>query len=357
MLHQKAKRVVSLFSQFLSKQLQAMRNINDGRIKAYEQLEASALELHQTNERLQTETTTMKKHWQLLSETIETLETKCEDYRKEIDELQADRIRLQREMADNFVFQNESDSADGKDRKWSCNGDERWDNEDQREKEMRLLNEKMSNLKAQHDLERMHRQELECELSELIGENQQLEQQLRVFIQQAENWQQEIRLIKSIDKSSESRGSNRDSAEIDMDDSVVLLKSRPASIVFDQKPAEVQCSPEETSLKKTAPSFLSELDNQYHELSRKYDALLEKCQSGMNKNHLSNVNTIQRAIQAPPEDEVEGQRVFEMDYDIRPRRRAHSDTTSMATSYKTGDYKKILSAIYEKIAETKNFKP
>lgn len=347
-------------NEFLSKQLQAMRDINDGRVKAYEQLEASALELHQTNERLQTETTTMKKHWQHLSETIESLENKCEDYRKEIDELQADRVRLQREMAESF-----SSDGEAKDRKWSCSGEESSETEDQREKEMQSLNERIANLKAQHDLERMHRQELECELSELIGENQQLELQLRGFAQQAEKWQQEIRLIKSIDdKSSESRGRNRDSTEIDLDDSsYVLVKSRPSSTMSDQSGIEVLSSPDETSSpKKTGVglgvSFLSELDSQYHELSRKYDALLEKCQGEGKSNNSSRVQTVQRAIQAPPVNEIETQKGSDFEFDCRPpRRRATSDTTSMATSYKTGDYKKMFAAIYEKLSETKNFKP
>ena len=336
-----------------------MRDINDGRVKAYEQLEASALELHQTNERLQSETTIMKKHWQLLSETIETLESKCEDYRKEIDELQSDRVRLQREMSESFSYRNESEE-EAKDRKWSCSGEEGSDTEDQREKEMKSLTERIANLKAQHDLERMHRQELECELSELIGENQQLELQLRGFAQQAEKWQQEVRLIKSIDKSSEFRGRDRDSTEIDLDDSsYVLVKSRPSSTMSDQGGIEVLSSPDETSSpKKTrvGVSFLSELDSQYHELSRKYDALLEKCERDGNSNNSSRVQTVQRAAQALPENEIEIQKGSE--FEIRPRRcRSNSDTTSMATPYKTGDYKKVFAAIYEKLSETKNFKP
>ncbi|XP_077283761.1 cerebellar degeneration-related protein 2-like isoform X3 [Arctopsyche grandis] len=73
--------------EYLTKQTVALREVNDSRLKIYEQLEISVQDLERANHRLALEHTSDKKHIKSLTGTIESLESKCEDLQKNADEL------------------------------------------------------------------------------------------------------------------------------------------------------------------------------------------------------------------------------------------------------------------------------
>lgn len=89
------KIVLFLFSQYLTKQTVALREVNDSRLRIYEQLEVSIQDLERANHRLALENSSDKKHIKTLTTTVENLEAKCEDLQGTIDDLrlQVDIVR------------------------------------------------------------------------------------------------------------------------------------------------------------------------------------------------------------------------------------------------------------------------
>ncbi|XP_060528521.1 cerebellar degeneration-related protein 2-like isoform X2 [Cylas formicarius] len=73
--------------EYLTKQTAALREVNDSRLRIYEQLEVSIQDLERANHRLALDNSAEKKHIKGLNATIESLEAKCEDLQSTIDEL------------------------------------------------------------------------------------------------------------------------------------------------------------------------------------------------------------------------------------------------------------------------------
>ncbi|XP_055846443.1 cerebellar degeneration-related protein 2-like isoform X2 [Episyrphus balteatus] len=71
---------------YLQKQTAALREVNDSRLKIYEQLEVGVQELERSNHRLNVENNNHKKHVKTLVHNIETLECRCEELTKSIEE-------------------------------------------------------------------------------------------------------------------------------------------------------------------------------------------------------------------------------------------------------------------------------
>lgn len=80
---------IFLFFQFkhLTKQSAALREVNDSRIRIYEQLEVSIQDLELANHRLTLENASNRKQIKNLTASIEAAETKCEDLQSTIDDL------------------------------------------------------------------------------------------------------------------------------------------------------------------------------------------------------------------------------------------------------------------------------
>ncbi|XP_063359645.1 cerebellar degeneration-related protein 2-like isoform X2 [Cydia amplana] len=75
--------------EYLTKQTVALREVNDSRLRIYEQLEVSIQDLERANHRLAVDHAGDKKHIKTLCANIETLEGKCEDLQKTVDDLNA----------------------------------------------------------------------------------------------------------------------------------------------------------------------------------------------------------------------------------------------------------------------------
>ncbi|KAL0125687.1 hypothetical protein PUN28_004632 [Cardiocondyla obscurior] len=78
--------------EYMKKQTAALREVNNTRLKVYEQLEVSVQDLERANHHLVIENTSDKKLIKSQSMTIENLEIKCEELQKKIDEL-TERLR------------------------------------------------------------------------------------------------------------------------------------------------------------------------------------------------------------------------------------------------------------------------
>lgn len=347
--------------QFLSKQLDTLRELHDSQVKACEQMESTALELQKTNKELQSETAVMRKRYQTLVQTVDCLESKCDEYRTQLEELQIERMRLQREMAGCLSLK-----LTQKENGYELGSDDESDNTEKNEavlgfkKDIEILNERIMKLQRQHSVEKRRREELELELSDLIQENQQLDKELCHFAEQATLWQEleseTSSVALSIDNNSVHRRKISESAEnislVD-DDSFVLVDSelnRQSSAVSDQSEVEVLSPSHEVKspLKENSSSFLSELGSQYHELVRKYDSLVERCKNEGIVQEIAPIPTVQRAIQTSPLDE-------------EPRVLGEVGSSEISqqnsVSGKAREYKQLFAQIYSKIEESKTFKP
>ncbi|XP_018567518.1 cerebellar degeneration-related protein 2-like isoform X2 [Anoplophora glabripennis] len=91
--------------EYLTKQTVALREVNDSRLRIYEQLEVSIQDLERANHRLVLENSAEKKHVKSLNTTIESLETKCEEFQSTIDDLrlQVDVLRRRSQRNDVHV--------------------------------------------------------------------------------------------------------------------------------------------------------------------------------------------------------------------------------------------------------------
>ncbi|KYM95638.1 Cerebellar degeneration-related protein 2-like protein [Cyphomyrmex costatus] len=72
---------------YMKKQIAALREVNNTRLKVYEQLEVSVQDLERANHHLVIENTSDKKLIKSQSVTIENLEVRCEELQKKIDDL------------------------------------------------------------------------------------------------------------------------------------------------------------------------------------------------------------------------------------------------------------------------------
>ncbi|XP_013190056.1 cerebellar degeneration-related protein 2 isoform X2 [Amyelois transitella] len=75
--------------EYLTKQTVALREVNDSRLRIYEQLEVSIQDLERANHRLASDHAADKKHIKTLCANIESLESKCEELQKVSDDLKA----------------------------------------------------------------------------------------------------------------------------------------------------------------------------------------------------------------------------------------------------------------------------
>ncbi|XP_025193686.1 cerebellar degeneration-related protein 2 isoform X2 [Melanaphis sacchari] len=73
--------------EYLTKQTAALREVNDSRLRIYEQLEISIQDLERNNQRLVQENINDKKQIKSLYDTIESLESRCEDLQHLVDDM------------------------------------------------------------------------------------------------------------------------------------------------------------------------------------------------------------------------------------------------------------------------------
>ena len=338
--------------QFLSKQLETLRELHDSQVRTCEQMESTALDLQKNNKELQSETAVLRKRYQSLVQTVDCLESKCDEYKTQLEELQIERMRLQREMAGSLSLK-----LTPKENGYELGSDDESDDTAEKDekvlgfkKDIEILNERIMKLKRQHSVERQRREELEIELSDLIHENQQLDKELLDFAEQAKVWQQLENeascLSLSLDNNSEHVRQISESTE---DESFVFVENeldRQSSAMSDQSEVEILSPSHEVKspLKQNSTSFLSELGSQYHELVQKYDSLVKRCKSEGIVQDIAPIPTVQRAIQTSPLDE-------------EPVQFGDDTSQQSSASGKAREYRQIFSQIYSKIQESKNFNP
>ncbi|XP_050524238.1 cerebellar degeneration-related protein 2 isoform X2 [Daktulosphaira vitifoliae] len=242
--------------EYLTKQTTALREVNDSRLRIYEQLEISIQDLERNNQRLVQENLNDKKHIKSLYETIEGLESRCEELQHLVNDM------------GNAKKEDCSSANDG------CSVPNAIANHDDYTK----LASQLEHVKMQRAKEQRKVTELEQNMSLLLQENTNLEEKVSVMQQKDEELkvlQDQIVYLEEIRQGNLCRRCQR-SADANMldeysvynDDDDIDNISAIGSYVETHKDEVLQ------QLQETLGENYS-ADNPYRILVDKYEALLK----------------------------------------------------------------------------------
>lgn len=304
--------------EYLTKQVDLLRQVNDQHAKVYEQLDVSARELEHSNHKLVLDNRTAQQKIQGLTETVELLQTQVEELQHQVEELKlspspppkpphrekwpprsTQSVSCLKELQNTlrYDYDEPSDGLQSSDMSWH-------------EEEQASLRQSLRNLQTQFANERARREESEREAELLARENAALEQQLagmegcQVRVAELEREAEELRQLWKSDSSQRStrpdvfhsllRNSVFLNAEEENDGAAekspwVLKRwdsERPMKAtqmpdspdrIYDH---ECSCVRRAEVVKYRGISLLNEVDAQYSALQVKYEELLRRCHLG-----------------------------------------------------------------------------
>ncbi|XP_006791055.1 cerebellar degeneration-related protein 2-like [Neolamprologus brichardi] len=306
--------------EYLTKQVDLLRQVNDQHAKVYEQLDLSARELEQSNHKLVLDNRAAQQKIQGLTETVELLQMQVEELQHQVEELKLSPFPPQKplhreswprsthsvsclqELQNTLRYDYDHDKP-SKDIEPSTTS---W-----QEEEQDSLRQSLHALQTQFATERARREEAEREAELLARENAELEQQLAGMAgcqARLSELEREAEELRQLWKSESSTRCNRPDVlhgllphtlflnpEEENDGEASLVKS-PAVLkrwrserlmkatqmpdspdrVYDH---ECSCVRRAEVVKYRGISLLNEVDAQYSALQVKYDELLRRCHS------------------------------------------------------------------------------
>lgn len=309
--------------EYLTKQVDLLRQVNDQHAKVYEQLDVTARELEQSNHKLVQDNKMAQQKIQGLTETVEVLQTQVEGLQHQVEELKLSPRRPQKlphrdewssrsAQSVSCLKELQNTLRENKDPDEPLGGfrssDVSWFEEEQAS-----LRQSLRGLQTQFATERARREESEREAELLANENSALEQQLaamegfRARVAELEREAEELRQLWKSESSIRSRRPDiihtllrnpaflhpeeetgaeavvvRSPAVLKRCDSERLLKmtqvpNSPDGI-YDH---ECSCVRRAEVVKYRGISLLNEVDAQYSALQVKYDELLRRCHLGL----------------------------------------------------------------------------
>ncbi|KAJ8246353.1 hypothetical protein GJAV_G00266800 [Gymnothorax javanicus] len=319
--------------EYLNKQVDLLRQMNEQQAKVYEQLDASARDLEQGNRRLVLDNRTAQQKIQGLTGTIESLQTQMEALQQQVDEMQAAQSdRLSRDQAGHQRLtgaQSVSCLSElySRHRYLSYShislGDDLAAVEKMRTEEENLsLQRSVKVLQTQLGTERARRVEAQRAVELMTRENGELEQRLeqlegcQVRLQELETEVEQLRQLWRSDAAGARRSErllsdsvffpveDRDEQDGEGDpeappeqDRRSLQRCSSESMLGGPVAEEIRRGHEPTcirraqAVKQRGISLLNEVDAQYSALQVKYDQLLRRCQQGSDQHSHKAVQT------------------------------------------------------------------
>ncbi|XP_069510945.1 cerebellar degeneration-related protein 2-like [Ambystoma mexicanum] len=310
--------------EYLTKQLEMLRQMNEQQAKVYEQLDLTMRDQELANRKLVAESKVAQQKIQGLTDTIEGLQQQVEDLQQQVEELQTlNELRLRREKRERRrtihtfpclkelcsspryedAFQVHSSSLD-------------FNSQKPLERENERLQSMVDALRSQVSQEKQRKERVEREYTSVIQEYSELEQQVcqvescKLRITELEGELLELQQMKQvkkyllsrednfaaalleplnnapesdyIDVSDGGRGSSQDQSMSDpMSHPVRKSCSDTALNAIVTKDAvsrhEGNYTLHANNVRKRGMSILREVDEQYHALLEKYEELLSKC--------------------------------------------------------------------------------
>ncbi|KAA8581378.1 cerebellar degeneration-related protein 2 [Etheostoma spectabile] len=302
--------------EYLTKQVDLLRQVNDQHAKVYEQLDVSARELEHSNQKLVLDNRAAQHRIQGLTETVELLQTQVEELQHQVEELKLSPSphrekrsprgtqsvsclkELQNSLRDDY--DEPSDGLESSDMSWH-------------EEEQASLRQSLRSLQTQFASERARREELERAAELLARENAALEQQLAGMEgcqARAAELEREAEELRQLWKSNSSTRSIRPDVLHSLLPNSVFLnpeEENEGDAAAEKSPWVRRRSDSERLMKATqmpdSPdriydhecscvrraevvkyrgiSLLNEVDAQYSALQVKYDELLRRCHLGL----------------------------------------------------------------------------
>ncbi|CAM4419451.1 unnamed protein product [Leuciscus chuanchicus] len=307
--------------EYLTKQVDLLRQMNDQHAKVYEQLDLAARDLEKSNQRLVLENRTSQHRIESLTETIDGLQTHMEGLQKQVDELKmsqskrdlagvrrslgAQSISCLKEIYDLQQDKCLSSESLHEEKSWPALDDRRVEAELE---ETSTLQHTLHNLKLQLAAERARRVEAEREAELTVQENSALEERLSVLEgargRQAE-LEAEVEELRQLWRSESTSArltdtllpdnvffgvDDRSRVELEEEDGSELPQGRrrcsSESFVRGARAEDIRRGHERTcirraqAVKQRGISLLNEVDAQYSALQVKYEELLRRCQQG-----------------------------------------------------------------------------
>ncbi|CAK6964748.1 cerebellar degeneration-related protein 2 [Scomber scombrus] len=314
--------------EYMTKQVDLLRQMNDQHAKVYEQLDTVTRDLEQSNQRLVQDNRLAHQKIHSLTETIEGLQTYMEELQTQVDELRTAQLeRSKKEQAEQrrslgaqsmsclkelYDLQHESRQVDGL---WSPQGsfydqDRCQDLEEERE----TLQHSIQTLQNQIAVERSRREVAEREFELTVKENQGLEQRLDLLAgcrdrqKELEAEVEQLRLLwraecaksarrpyqlllpetvffASEEKPSQEQVETEEKMEMQEEQRKhILQRCNSDSFLRAMNTDEIRRGHEQMCIRRTEAvkqrgiSLLNEVDAQYSALQVKYDELLRRCQ-------------------------------------------------------------------------------
>ncbi|KAK2915848.1 hypothetical protein QQF64_024214 [Cirrhinus molitorella] len=361
--------------EYLTKQVDLLRQMNDQHAKVYEQLDLAARDLEKSNQRLVLENRTAQHRIQSLTETIDGLQTHMEGLQKQVDELKVsqskrDLAAVRRSLGAQSmsclkeIYDLQQDKYLSSE---SLKEEKSWPALDDRhvEEENSTLQHTLHNLKMQLASERSRRVEAERETELAAQENNALEERLLLLEgarrRQAE-LEAEVEEIRQLWRSEstgarltdtllpdnvffgveERVGAGHEEEEPEAEFPQGRRRCSSESYVRGTRAEDIRRGHERTcirraqAVKQRGISLLNEVDAQYSALQVKYEELLRRCQQGADS--LSH-----KAVQTPT---APAQR-------RKSQATTTTDTICLADELHQPEYKALFKEIFTCIQKTK----
>ncbi|XDB53582.1 hypothetical protein AB1E18_007100 [Capra hircus] len=280
--------------EYLTKQVELLRQMNEQHAKVYEQLDVTARELEETNQKLVADSKASQRKILSLTETIECLQMNIDHLQSQVEELKSSSQRrrsrgrhdqeksapsfsslkelydLRQHFVYDHVFAETITSLPSQ--------------QSPDEEENEHLKKTVTKLQAQLSLERQKRVTMEEEYGLVLKENSELEQQLgatgayRARALELEAEGAEMRQI------AWPAPAGRDAPDRARSAQEALKRSSSETVLSSLAGSDIVRGHEETcvrwaqAVKQRGISLLHEVDTQYSALKVKYEELLKKCQ-------------------------------------------------------------------------------
>ncbi|XP_047528339.1 cerebellar degeneration-related protein 2 isoform X1 [Vanessa atalanta] len=288
--------------EYLTKQTVALREVNDSRLRIYEQLEVSIQDLERANHRLAVDHSADKKHIKTLCSNIEGLENKCEELQKNVDDLNA-QLEIVRRRSERKPENEKPKEKEQKPAELAITNNKNVNITPQKsiaplpeltkeDEDLLRLSDELRENKVAFAQEQRRVTELEEQLASVIQENNRLQEQLRNWHQrddEPKSMHEEFSILEEVRQGQLCvrclRGMERDdmSSILDGDDDD---RSAISSLILtpgQQSPRDDHVTNKLVKFDNAKEKLLQGIwankedghDNPYRELVQKYEALLE----------------------------------------------------------------------------------
>uniref|UniRef100_A0A8D0GX13 Cerebellar degeneration related protein 2 like n=1 Tax=Sphenodon punctatus TaxID=8508 RepID=A0A8D0GX13_SPHPU len=309
--------------EYLTKQLDMLRQMNEQHAKVYEQLDVTARDLELANQKLVLESKTSQQKIQCLTETIEGLQNQVDELQKQVEEMRSlDQLRVRREKRERrrtihtFPCLKELCSSPRYEDGFQVHSSSMEFNQKPLEQENEQLQAMVNSLRSQVNQEKQRKERVEREYTSVIQEYSDLEQRVcemencKLRIKELEAELLELQQMKQVKKYLLSREDNLSEAlleplnnapeadYIDLSEEDGGRNNGTSMTASPNHPVRKSCSDtalnaivakdavsrhegnytlHANNVRKRGMSILREVDEQYHALLEKYEELLSKC--------------------------------------------------------------------------------